>query len=232
MTTEKPEALRIVESLRKDTKEAADGFVLLTPSEATKAADTIERLHTEVQRLSAPPQLVEKTPPVKNPMAEWPWKSSAPEASGDAEAKNPDVGRDEFLRAAGRQQAWLDLMCRFDAKQRRHVANLLAHSWTLQAIEIRGHYGEEVERIEADLSHENAVAALKEQRAARVELRGKKAVELLESITERVNAHDRLLALLREAEPFLRVLGLDSSPAASLAHDMRVAISEAAGSES
>ncbi len=43
----------------------------------------------------------------------------------------------EHARSAAREAAWRDLLERFSPTQRRHLANLMAHDWTISAIEIQ-----------------------------------------------------------------------------------------------
>lgn len=61
----------------------------------------------------------------------------------------------EMARAAGRARAWAELMERFAPRQRQHLANLMAHDWTISAIEIQTSLkegSEPSERIEAAIS--------------------------------------------------------------------------------
>lgn len=136
-----------------------------------------------------------------------------------------DTGLRDVARAVGRESAWQDLMRRFTQQQRRHLANLLAHKWTIEAIEIRGHHTESVERIEAEKSHADAVAELTAGRPDEAQVKREWAMY------RKANAHDDLLGALREAELFIRTLGLDSAPAASLAADMRAVIAKATESQ-
>jgi hypothetical protein len=44
---------------------------------------------------------------------------------------------DDLVRGAASHKAWLDLLERFSPKQRRDLAMLMAHKWTISAIEIQ-----------------------------------------------------------------------------------------------
>ena len=63
--------------------------------------------------------------------------------------------RDSLMRGSGSRAAWMDVMCRFSRTQREYLANMLAHSWTISAIEIQSvlsRPSEVGERVVADKS--------------------------------------------------------------------------------
>ena len=66
--------------------------------------------------------------------------------------------RIEVAREAARAGAWRELLERFSPRQRQHIANLMAHDWTVSAIEIQscvaGDSTAPDERIEATTTTE------------------------------------------------------------------------------
>jgi hypothetical protein len=73
----------------------------------------------------------------------------------------------QFARDVGAERAWRDVLRRFTPAQRRHIANLLAHDWTLTAIEMQDRYGSSPRRTDGGVSLEDAVKALDEEKAKR-----------------------------------------------------------------
>ncbi len=66
-----------------------------------------------------------------------------------------------LARGAAKFAAWQDFAARFDYSQRKHMSNLMAHEWTICAIEIQSKYGTNngatPERIEAKVSISKAL---------------------------------------------------------------------------
>lgn len=62
-----------------------------------------------------------------------------------------------FARSSGAWSAWAELLRRFDYKQRQHLANLLAHEWTIKEITLEPHYGGSSDTIAASISKDNTV---------------------------------------------------------------------------
>jgi hypothetical protein len=70
--------------------------------------------------------------------------------------------RISLARGAAKHAAWQDFACRFTYSQRQHIANLLGHEWTINAIEIQSKYGTAngavPTRIDGTVSNEKALA--------------------------------------------------------------------------
>lgn len=71
----------------------------------------------------------------------------------------------ETARTFARQQAWRDMLRRFSPEQRQRLANDMAHSFTITAIEVEDRYGHRPARIEGGISREDAIKALDADRA-------------------------------------------------------------------
>jgi hypothetical protein len=78
---------------------------------------------------------VERTDAVAGPV-ERPVRRDGAEAVLTMTATQLQL-RLESARAAAREGAWRELLERFDPRQRRHLANLMAHDWTISAVEIQ-----------------------------------------------------------------------------------------------
>lgn len=61
-----------------------------------------------------------------------------------------------FARSSGAWSAWAELLRRFDYKQRQHLANLLAHEWTIKELTIEPHYGSSSDTITANIAKDKA----------------------------------------------------------------------------
>jgi hypothetical protein len=72
-----------------------------------------------------------------------------------------------LARAAAREKAWRDLMRRFTYAQRKHFAHLLAHDYTITAIEFEDAYGMRPDRMAGAVSREDASKSLAEERQRR-----------------------------------------------------------------
>lgn len=71
-------------------------------------------------------------------------------AAANAEIKSFTPHRLEWHDGAIRAKAWADMLARFSRAQRLHLANLMAHEWTICAVEIQSKYGSTPHRIEAE----------------------------------------------------------------------------------
>lgn len=83
----------------------------------------------------------------------------------DAErAERIHADKVSLARGAAKFSAWQDFACRFTYSQRKHISNLLAHEWTICAIEIQSKYGTRngavPDRIEGSVSIEKALEAV------------------------------------------------------------------------
>jgi len=71
----------------------------------------------------------------------------------------------DLAREVGAERAWRDVFRRFTPAQRRHIANLLAHDWTITAIEMQTRYGCEPRRTEGEIPLDAAIKVLDEEKA-------------------------------------------------------------------
>lgn len=81
----------------------------------------------------------------------------------------------QLARDAATYAAWLDLFCRFTPAQRKDFANLLAHDWTISAVEFESEYGGTPNRKVAEIDIATGLKENKErlarQQAARIRAR-------------------------------------------------------------
>lgn len=56
-----------------------------------------------------------------------------------------------FARSSGAWSAWAELLRRFDYKQRQHLANLLAHQWTIKELTLESCYGSGEDTLNAKI---------------------------------------------------------------------------------
>lgn len=61
-----------------------------------------------------------------------------------------------LARASGSWAAWAELLRRFDYKQRQHLANLLAHDWSIKELVLESRYGSD-DTIKANVSLDKVV---------------------------------------------------------------------------
>ena len=62
-----------------------------------------------------------------------------------------------FARSSGAWSAWAELLRRFDYKQRQHLANLLAHEWTIKELTLEPHYGGSSDTLTANIAKDKIV---------------------------------------------------------------------------
>jgi hypothetical protein len=70
-----------------------------------------------------------------------------------------------LARSLARQNAWRDMLRRFTPGQRQRLANHMAHSFTITAIEVEDRYGDRPERMDGGVSRAEAIKAMDEDRA-------------------------------------------------------------------
>jgi hypothetical protein len=78
----------------------------------------------------------------------------------------------KLAREAERYRVWGDVFRRFTSAQRRHIANLMAHDWTLSVVEIQSRYAGDPSRID---SGREFAAVLKELDDAKEKRRAERA---------------------------------------------------------
>lgn len=85
-------------------------------------------------------------------------------------SKEVDENRLQQARDAASYAAWLDIFARFTPAQRKTLANLFAHNWTLASVVLESQHGEP-QKIDGEVSRADALAEnlarLKRQQAAR-----------------------------------------------------------------
>lgn len=74
-----------------------------------------------------------------------------------------------FARSMGASSAWAELLRRFDYKQRQHLANLLAHHWTIKQIVLEPYTGSSQDLLDANISLENVKFPSKQEQDPKID---------------------------------------------------------------
>lgn len=95
-----------------------------------------------------------------------------------------------FARSSGSWSAWAELLRRFDYKQRQHLANLLAHDWTINELKLEpcSGFGEEVVVAKIDLKSTELPSRGKEDPKLQELQDNEKAIAALMAENQRLRA--------------------------------------------